>query len=314
MALVSTRTRAAGEPETDALSSRQPSPRPGALASHGQGQQGDFRASLGWRARRRWRQVRLGAAFVQFGLTALAVAFVAAPVLRRRARSREESELAVQRVIHRAFRASVRLWQAIGLIRVDAAGAAAELRRHGPCVVVANHPTLIDVVLMGSLLEQMDCIVNAGWTAHSPFLARAIEVAGYLPNDSGRAMVDDCTERLARGRSLLVFPEGTRSPWPRHPGAGDEPVGKYHRGAAYIALASGMPIVAVTIQCRPRFLGSARKWHDVPEGPSCFTLRVARRIDPKDYSNSGEGLPLQARRLTHDLRQIYLQEPDLADA
>jgi 1-acyl-sn-glycerol-3-phosphate acyltransferase len=219
----------------------------------------------GRRAARKWRQIRLGLAFAQFGLTALAVAFLAAPVHRRRARTAEEAELAVQRTIHRAYAASMRLWQAIGLIRVDAEGVAEELARQGTCIVVANHPTLIDVVLMGSLMPQMDCIVNAGWTANSPFLARAIEVAGYLPNDSGRTMVEDCASRLARGRSLLIFPEGTRSPWPR-PGAGSatdgepagESLGKFQRGAAHIALAGGIPIVAVTIACSPRFLGSGR--------------------------------------------------------
>jgi hypothetical protein len=45
---------------------------------------------------RRWRQIRLGAAFVEFGLAALAVAFAIAPVVRRRAATGEEAELAVQ--------------------------------------------------------------------------------------------------------------------------------------------------------------------------------------------------------------------------
>src|SRR5690606_18881162 len=122
--------------------------------------------------------------------------------------------LAVQRAIQRAYAFSVGFWQAIGIIRLDAKGLEG-LADVGPCVVVANHPTLIDVVLLGSHLEQMDCIVNAGWTAKSPFLARAIEVAGFIRNDGGAAVVDACAANLARGRRLLVFPEGTRSPWGR---------------------------------------------------------------------------------------------------
>ena len=313
MALVSTRSRTAGQPEDSAFSQRHSSSRAGGVdAGAADERPGDALASNGWSLARTWRQIRLGLSFAQFGLTALGVAFVAAPLLRRRARSSEAAELAVQRAIHRAYRLSVALWKAVGLIRVDATGAAG-IARQGTCIVVANHPTLIDVVLMGSLLEQMDCIVNAGWTAHSPFLARAIEVAGYLPNDSGQTMVDECAQRLARGRTLLVFPEGTRSPWPR-PGQEGEKLGKFHRGAAHIALASGVPIVAVTIACTPRFVGSGRKWHEVPDGPSCFTLRVAARFDPKDYAAGGDSLPLQARRLTSDIRKIFLQEPSLADA
>lgn len=260
---------------------------------------------LASRAARLWRQIRLGSAFVEFGLACLVVAFAVGPVLRRRARSAEEAELAVQRAIQRAFAWSVAFWQRIRVIRVDASGLAG-LAELGPCVIVTNHPTLIDVVLLGSRLPQMDCIVNAGWTAHSPFLAHAIELAGYVKNDAGQSAVDDCAARLARGRKVLVFPEGTRSPWGS--------LGRFQRGAAHIALASGAPLIAVTIHCRPRMLGSNRKWHDVPPRISRFELRIAGRLEPAAYLAGAAGTPIAARRMTEDLRRIFLEEPHLADA
>jgi 1-acyl-sn-glycerol-3-phosphate acyltransferase len=257
------------------------------------------------RAARRWRQVRLGAAFVEFGIASLTVAFVIGPLLRALARGQEEAELAVQRAVHRAYAFSVACWKVFGVLTLEDGGLDG-LAEEGPCVVVANHPTLMDVVLLGSRLPQMDCIVNAGWTANSPFLKRAIELAGYVRNDAGQAAVDDCAARLRRGRKVLVFAEGTRSPR----GA----LGKFHRGAAHIALASGAPVVAVTIRCRPRMLGSGRKWHDVPASRSHFELRIAGRLDPSAYLGRGESLPKAARRLTDDLLEIFLQEPHLADA
>ena len=260
---------------------------------------------LASRTARLWRQIRLGSAFVEFALACLVVAFVVGPVLRRRARSAEEAELAVQRAIQRAFAWSVAWWQQIRLIRVDAKGLAG-LAELGPCVIVANHPTLIDVVLLGSRLPQMDCIVNAGWAAHSPFLQRAIELAGYVNNDAGQSAIDDCAARVGRGRKVLVFPEGTRSPWGSF--------GKFQRGAAHIALASGAPVVAVTIDCRPRMLGSNRKWHDVPTGIARFELRIVGRLEPAAYLAGGTGTPIAARRMTEDLRRIFLEEPHLADA
>jgi 1-acyl-sn-glycerol-3-phosphate acyltransferase len=261
--------------------------------------------NLASRAARLWRQVRLGSAFVEFALACLVVAFVVGPLLSRRARSAEEAELAVQRAIHRAFAFSVACWQRIRLIRVNATGLAG-LAELGPCVIVANHPTLIDVVLLGSRLPQMDCIVNAGWAAHSPFLQRAIKLAGYVKNDAGQSAVDDCATRLARGRKVLVFPEGTRSPWGSF--------GKFQRGAAHIALATGAPVLAVTIRCRPRMLGSNRKWHDVPPRSSRYELRIAGRLEPAAYLAGGTGVPIAARRMTEDLRRIFLEEPHLADA
>lgn len=259
--------------------------------------------------RRFWRQTRLGAGFAEFAVAALLVAFVVAPLARKRARGREQAELAVQAAIQKAYAWSVAFWQAIGLIRFDPRPLD-ELAAIGPCVVVANHPTLIDVVLLGSCLKQMDCIVNAGWTAKSPFLARAIDAAGFVRNDAGSAVVSESAARLRRGRRLLVFPEGTRSPWGSF--------GRFHRGAAHIALASGAPLVAVTIRCRPRMLGSGRPWHDVAEATSDFEMRIAGRLDPADYqtNQAGEGIgaPIAARRMTEDLLAIFHQEPNLADA
>jgi len=257
------------------------------------------------RAARLWRQVRLGSAFVVFGIAALSVAFVAAPIAKRRARSAEEAELAVQRAVRRGYAATVAYLRAIGILRLDAQGLA-DLADIGPCIVVANHPTLIDVVLLGSHLRQMDCIVNAGWTAHSPFLRRAIDAAGYVRNDGGSEIVEASAERLRRGRRLLVFPEGTRSP--------RGSFGKFHRGAAHISLASGKPIVALTIRAKPRMLGSNRKWHDVADRTSEFRIRVAGRFDPADYQRDGTSLPIAARRMNEDLLALYLQETDLADA
>ena len=238
-------------------------------------------------------------------MAALAVAFVIAPIVRRRATSAEKAELAVQRAIHRAFAFTASFLRWVGIMRLDSRGLAG-LAEGAPCIVVANHPTLIDVVLLGSHLKQMDCIVNAGWTANSPFLARAIDAAGYIRNDGRQSVIDECAARLRRGRVLLVFPEGTRSPWGSF--------GKFHRGAAHISLASGAPIVAVTIHCHPRMLGSGRKWNDVADRISEFEMRIAGRLDPGDYRSSGVGLPMAARRMTDDLLRIFLQEPHLADA
>ena len=78
-------------------------------------------------------------------------------------------------------------------------------------MTVAVPSTLIDVVLMGSLLPQMDCIVNAGWTAHSPFLARAIDAAGYVRNDGGSQIVEALRlhRRMERRTALfLAFQKG----------------------------------------------------------------------------------------------------------
>lgn len=242
---------------------------------------------------------------MEFAGAALAVAFVFGPLAGRLATNRDQAERAVQRAIQRAYAFSVRCWQVLRVIRVTSQGLD-EIAPGPACVIVANHPSLMDVVVVGSHFAQMDCIVNAGWTARSPFLARGIAAAGYIHNNRGAAVVEECSARLQNGRSLLIFPEGTRSP--------EGGLGKLHRGAAHAALASGAPLVVVSIRCTPPLLVGRRKWHDVGSVRSEYQLRVAGRLDPRDYQSENTTAPMAARRMTEDLRGIFLKELNLADA
>jgi 1-acyl-sn-glycerol-3-phosphate acyltransferase len=124
-----------------------------------------------------------------------------------------------------------------------------------------------------------------------------VTAAGYLANDHGDALVDGCAERIARGRSVVLFPEGTRSP--------RGGLRRFQRGAAHIALKSGCPIVPVVITCRPPTLLKGQPWHDVPDRRACFVLRVGKPIDPAQYLDAETTVPVAARRLTADLQTLY---------
>ena len=98
------------------------------------------------------------------------------------------------------------------------------------------------------------------------WLASAIKGAGYIPGRNGPQLVESCVERLRRGRSQLIFPEGTRSP--------KDGLGALGRGAAHIALRSGCDLVPVTIECQPATLYRGLAWWDVPERRFIVTLNV----------------------------------------
>src|ERR1022692_977693 len=80
----------------------------------------------------------------------------------------------------------------------------------GPGLVIGNHPTLLDVVVLISRLPQADCIVKKElW--NNMFLRGIVTRAGYLPNDDGPGLVAAALERVKKGRRVVIFPEGTRS-------------------------------------------------------------------------------------------------------
>nr|WP_242876543.1 lysophospholipid acyltransferase family protein [Stenotrophomonas maltophilia] len=154
-----------------------------------------------------WRVFGTGLSFVAFGLGGLLLGVLVMPVLllmrdpvarRRRAR----------RVVQVAFASHLRLMRGLGVMTYEIEGGE-RLQRDG-LLVLANHPTLIDVVCLISLLPNADCVVKRA-VACNPFMRGPVRAAGYISNDDGAGLVDDCVAAVHAGGTLVIFPEGTRS-------------------------------------------------------------------------------------------------------
>jgi len=241
-----------------------------------------------------WRIVATGSAFALFGIGGLAFAVFAAPILRCLSSSPLERERRTQRLIQRWFRAFMAYMQLVGLSAICVRGVE-RLREPGPHLLVANHPSLLDVVVLGSLMPQLDCVVKReAWS--NPFMRAVVTAAGYIPNDAGEQLVDRCVERIAQGRSLLIFPEGTRSP--------EGGLGVFQRGAAHTALRSGRPLLPVSIRCDPPALMRGQQWYQVPPRRMQFTIEVGEPI-ARPPLGAGETRGLAARRMTAELRDFF---------
>jgi 1-acyl-sn-glycerol-3-phosphate acyltransferase len=237
---------------------------------------------------------------VVFGVGALILALVAFPLCHLTPGDAGAGEARVQRVIHYAYRFFVAFMETLGLIRTEWIGAE-RLSEPGPHLVVANHPTLIDVVQVISKLPQADCVIGDEY-ARNPFLGFAASWAGYITNARGAEVVDACADRLRAGRTVVLFPEGTRSPRDgMHP---------FRRGAAHVALRAGVPLEPVAISCAPSMLGKSQPWWDVPERAGRFTVRVLDAIEPRAGGASDLPDVLAARRLTATLRERIRERLD----
>lgn len=259
-------------------------------------------STLATGAARGWRALRTGLAFAVFGAGALLVAALVFPALRLGAGAVEVRELRAQRIIHLTFGWFARFMECLGLIRVRRVGT--ERLRQRPTLVIANHPTLIDVVLLIACMPQADCVVKrAAW--RNRFLRGVVAGAGYIRNDDGDALVRACSSRLRAGRSVLLFPEGTRSP--------RGGLGRFQRGAARIAVDSGCPLVPVVITCHPPTLMKGQRWYDVPDRPADLTIRVEAAIAPPPADGMAQPA-LVARRLTDAARTLYERRLGHVDA
>ena len=114
--------------------------------------------------------------FGVFGAGALIIGLAVLPLVHAIPGDRERR---VQRIIHQTFRLWVWFATALRLFRVQWNGVE-RLCAYPPCIVVANHPTLIDIVLLISRMPQADCVVKrAAW--RNPFLRWIVRPAGYIP-------------------------------------------------------------------------------------------------------------------------------------
>lgn len=261
---------------------------------------GGFGGRLTRAASRAWRVVATAIGFGVAGVSSLVLAAVVFPLVRLLPGSREDAQIRNQYALHVAVRMYLRLIVALGVMRVHARGV--EVLREPGLLVVANHPTLIDALILMSLMPQADCVVKAGHYDNF-WLSGTIRAAGYIPNRNGPQLVEDCAERLQCGRSVLIFPEGTRSP------RGE--LGAFARGAAHIALRSGRAPTPVTIECEPATLYHGLAWYDVPERRFNITLTVGPALSIDEALSQPTSRARAARRITASLRDHFERRLDL---
>jgi 1-acyl-sn-glycerol-3-phosphate acyltransferase len=244
---------------------------------------------------RLWRVGGTGVAFVSFGLGGGILAVTVFPLVALFAPATEDAHRRVRRVIHWLFRAFVRCVEGMGVIRVIVEGAGRLSDCRG-CLIVANHPTLLDVVLLMSLTPRLQCVVKHQlW--RNVFLRGVVSAAGFIRNDlPADDILERCAAAFARGDNLLIFPEGTRTVPGTFPA--------FHRGVANIAILSRADLQLVVITCDPITLTRGEPWYSVPRSRPRFLIRIDERWSWAKYRKTPHR-GLNARRLVRSLEAFY---------
>lgn len=186
-------------------------------------------------------------------------------------------------------------------IKVDAIGL--ENLPDESCVVVANHASYIDGVLLKGYLPSRFSFVIKGEMRDIPVAHFLLRRAGakFVERNKHAASARDARQivRAAQGgESLAFFPEGT---FRKQPG-----VGRFRPGAFVAAVRGNLPVVPVAIS-GTRYMLPAKR---VLPRPNPLRFEVLAPIDPADPCFS------DSRALAETARQRileYLDEPDLSD-
>lgn len=243
------------------------------------------------RLNRLWRLFGTGLGFALFGVGGLLLTLCWFPLLALCLRGPRRRILA-QASIKWSFRLFLGLLKGLGVLDYRVIGMPSGLRG---ALVVANHPSLLDYVMLAAELPACDCIVKqALW--HNPFLGGVVRAADYIANVEAERLLPLCIERVRHGGLLLVFPEGTRTT----PG---QPI-RLQRGAAQLAVRSQVPIQPVRIHCSERFLTKQDKWFRVPRRKPHFTLEFLPQVSAAEVVLGEASSALAARQLTRFLTRV----------
>ena len=251
---------------------------------------------------RAWRIFGAGLCFALFGIGGVLLRVAVFPLLTLAYRDPARRRSVAQRIISRSFRGFVDIVQMFGVITYEVTGAD-RLERDG-LLILANHPSLLDVVLLIAFVKRCTCIVKAP-LARNPFTRGPVRSAGYICNDEGPGLVEDCVATLRDGQNLLIFPEGTRS----RPGA---PL-RMQRGAANVAVRARRDITPVVVHCVPPFLTKLQGWwYEIPPRAVRYRIEVRDDIPVGAFVDSARSDALAARQLTDHLKHYF--EAELHDA
>jgi len=231
-----------------------------------------------------WRIAATGISFSVFGIGGIALTLLVTPVIWLTSGSASVRQRRVRSVIALCFRTFAYFMRLLGLLSFELSGT---LRADKPVVIVANHPSLIDVVFLLGWCRRAVCVVKSSLLTN-PFTCAPIRTAGYIGNED-KDLIARCTDLLTGGDSLVIFPEGTRT---RH----DQPM-RFMRGAAIIALDAGAGIQPVTIDLQPDTLRKGEHWWQVPDRPPHYLIRMHEPWPAADF-RTGAPLNRDARRLT----------------
>ena len=162
-----------------------------------------------------------------------------------------------------------------------------------PTVIIANHTSFLDILLTIMLNPGLILVTNR-WVWNSPIFGSVVRLADYYPVTEGSDDVETLKASFENGYSLVIFPEGTRS--------AEGVIGRFHKGAFYIAEKFALPIQPLLIH------GAADA---IPKGSfylnaGQLTLKFLAPIEPGDLK-FGQGYSERTKTISKYFKREFAQ-------
>jgi 1-acyl-sn-glycerol-3-phosphate acyltransferase len=139
-----------------------------------------------------------------------------------------------------------------------------------PAIIICNHHSFFDLLATVMLFPKCVLLTN-DWVWNSPVFGAVVRMADYFPVTEGAInSINHLQECVKNGYSILIFPEGTRSP--------DATIKRFHKGAFYLSEQLQIDIIPLLIHGTSYVMGKGE--YQFKRGE--ITLQYLPRISPQD--------------------------------
>ena len=235
--------------------------------------------------------------YALFSIGSLVLGLVVQPIERAFIHSPEEFKKTGRATISKTMRGFLKITKRMGVFEFSYP--LPDFSNLEGKIVVSNHPSLFDIVILFALIPGANCIVRGALTKSAMgFIIRALYIVN---NEDFDSLLSDASLSLQSGDTLIIFPEGTRTR------KGEEITLK--RGTAYIALESMAEIAIYIIggNSKDGLRKNDKPWNINSDGRYLFSFRkLETTLDPREYA-TGHTRD-DAIRLTKDMEEILRKE------
>ncbi len=215
-----------------------------------------------------WRSFLATICFGIFGIGSVLVNFLVFPFIQNK------KELCAD-IVRYLWKFFIGLLTVIGLIEIDIK----KLDKIENKIIVATHPSFIDILILMSLIPKSTCFVKKE-LASNPILKNIISSI-FIPNDIEIEDLEEKSKRiLDKGFNLIIFPTGIRHRKNEHL--------KIKKGAAMIAMSTGRNIVPIKLYSSEDFLFINQPFYAAGEKRVVFELEMCKEIEIDKFKSESE--------------------------
>ena len=222
--------------------------------------------------RRLWRSLLITFLFSIFGAGAIFFNYIIFPAISVFVKKENRRQKFCE-TIHKTWKYFTELMKKTGLIKVNFTNHEKLNNLHGK-IIVANHPSFIDIVILIGFLPNTLCIAKKE-IKRNPFMGNIVKSLYLINDEDNDKMLEESVEILNQGYNIIIFPTGTRTT--------DGEDLKLHKGAAVMALHTGADIIPIHISCDTKFLAKHQNFYDAGDKTPTYTITVNNEIKISDF-------------------------------